>query len=49
MTAMAGFPVTARFSTTFPDMTLDRGVAWVEFGLRKPNWPEITIRFTISS
>ena len=27
-------------------MTLDRGEAWVEFGLRKPDWPEITIRYS---
>jgi hypothetical protein len=26
-------------------MHIDRGDAWVELGLRAPNWPEITIRY----
>ena len=41
------FPVNgAFFPPPFPEMTLDRGEAWVEFGLRKPDWPEITIRYS---
>jgi hypothetical protein len=27
-------------------MHIDRGDAWVELGLRVPNWPEITIRYS---
>jgi len=34
------------FDPTFPEMHLDRGDAWVELGLRVPNWPEITIRYS---
>src|SRR6266516_1496210 len=34
------------FSPTFPEMHIDRGEAWIELGLRVPNWPEITIRYT---
>jgi hypothetical protein len=30
----------------YPELTLDRGIAWVELGLRKPDWPEITIRYS---
>jgi hypothetical protein len=30
----------------FPEMHIDRGDAWVELGLRVPNWPEITIRYS---
>ena len=26
-------------------MHIDRGDAWIELGLRVPNWPEITIRY----
>src|SRR5947199_4559811 len=26
-------------------MQVDRGNAWIELGLRTPNWPEITIRY----
>src|ERR1700745_2109963 len=33
------------FSPPFPEMHIDRGEAWVELGLRAPNWPEITIRY----
>lgn len=41
------FPVNGQFfPPPFPDMTLDRGEAWIEFGLRKPDWPEITIRYS---
>jgi hypothetical protein len=29
----------------YPEMHIDRGDAWVELGLRVPNWPEITIRY----
>jgi hypothetical protein len=34
------------FPPPFPDMHIDRGDAWIELGLRAPNWPEITIRYT---
>jgi hypothetical protein len=34
------------FSPQFPEMHIDRGEAWVELGLRVPNWPEITIRYS---
>ena len=27
-------------------MHIDRGEAWVELGLRVPDWPEITIRYS---
>jgi hypothetical protein len=33
------------FSPPFPEMHTDRGDAWIELGLRVPNWPEITIRY----
>jgi hypothetical protein len=33
------------FNPPYPDMHVDRGDAWVELGLRAPNWPEITIRY----
>src|ERR1043166_6383314 len=33
------------FSPPFPEMHVDRGEAWVELGLRVPDWPEITIRY----
>ena len=33
------------FPPAFPEMHIDRGDAWVELGLRVPNWPEITIRY----
>ncbi len=29
-----------------PELTLDRGIAWVELGLRMPEWPEITIHYS---
>ncbi len=36
--------------TFFPppnqELSLDRGEAWVELGLRAPNWPEITIHYS---
>jgi hypothetical protein len=34
------------FSPPFPEMHIDRGDVWVELGLRAPNWPEITIRYS---
>jgi len=34
------------FEPPFPEMHIDRGDAWVELGLRAPNWPEITIRYS---
>jgi hypothetical protein len=33
------------FPPTFPEMHIDRGDAWIELGLRVPDWPEITIRY----
>jgi hypothetical protein len=33
------------FDPPFPEMHIDRGDAWIELGLRAPNWPEITIRY----
>lgn len=33
------------FEPPFPEMHIDRGSAWVELGLRVPDWPEITIRY----
>jgi len=33
------------FEPPFPEMHIDRGDAWLELGLRAPNWPEITIRY----
>jgi hypothetical protein len=33
------------FPPPFPEMHIDRGDAWIELGLRAPNWPEITIRY----
>jgi hypothetical protein len=30
----------------FPELTLDRGIAWVELGLRVPDWPEITLNYS---
>lgn len=34
------------FPPTFPDMHIDRGEGWVEFGIRLPDWPEITVHFS---
>jgi hypothetical protein len=34
------------FPPPFPEMHIDRGDVWVELGLRVPDWPEITIRYT---
>ena len=33
------------FPPPFPEMHIDRGDAWIELGLRVPDWPEITIRY----
>jgi hypothetical protein len=33
------------FPPAYPEMHIDRGDAWIELGLRAPNWPEITIRY----
>ncbi len=33
------------FNPPYPEMHIDRGDAWVELGLRVPDWPEITIRY----
>lgn len=33
------------FNPPYPEMYVDRGDAWIELGLRAPNWPEITIRY----
>jgi hypothetical protein len=35
-----------RFAPRFSEMHVDRGEAWVELGLRVPDWPEITIRYS---
>jgi hypothetical protein len=34
------------FPPPFPEMHIDRGEAWVELGLRVPDWPEITLRYS---
>jgi hypothetical protein len=34
------------FPPQFPEMHIDRGEAWIELGLRVPEWPEITIRYS---
>ncbi|HEV3147268.1 MAG TPA: hypothetical protein VGZ24_01345 [Chthoniobacterales bacterium] len=34
------------FSPPFPEMHIDRGEAWVELGLRLPDWPEITLHYS---
>jgi hypothetical protein len=34
------------FPPRYHELTLDRGIAWVELGLRKPDWPEITIHYS---
>ena len=33
------------FNPPYLEMHIDRGDAWIELGLRAPNWPEITIRY----
>lgn len=34
------------FPPPIPEMHIDRGEAWIELGLRVPDWPEITIRYS---
>ena len=34
------------FPPPFPEMHIDRGEAWVELGLRLPDWPEITLHYS---
>jgi hypothetical protein len=34
------------FRPPFQEMELDRGEAWVELGLRVPNWPEMTLHYS---
>lgn len=34
------------FAPPIPEMHIDRGEAWVELGLRVPNWPEITLHYS---
>ena len=34
------------FEPPIPEMHIDRGEAWVELGLRVPDWPEITLRYS---
>jgi hypothetical protein len=34
------------FQPPYPEMHIDRGDAWVELGLRVPNWPELTFRYS---
>jgi hypothetical protein len=34
------------FPPPIPEMHIDRGEAWVELGLRMPDWPEITIHYS---
>jgi hypothetical protein len=41
------FPVNGQFfPPPIPEMHIDRGEAWVERGLRLPDWPEITLRYS---
>ncbi|MGH8092410.1 MAG: hypothetical protein ACREIF_02910 [Chthoniobacterales bacterium] len=41
------FPVNGQFfPPPIPEMHIDRGEAWIELGLRIPNWPEITLRYS---
>jgi hypothetical protein len=44
----AGFlsPQGTWFPPPFPEMHIDRGEAWIELGLRVPDWPEITLRYS---
>ena len=34
------------FGPPISEMHIDRGEGWVEFGLRVPDWPEITVHFS---
>jgi hypothetical protein len=38
-------PQATWFPPTFPEMHIDRGEAWIELGLRVPDWPEITFHY----
>jgi hypothetical protein len=41
------FPVNGQFfPPPNPEMHIDRGEAWVELGLRLPDWPEITLHYS---
>ena len=41
------FPINGQFfNPPFPETHIDRGEAWIELGLRVPNWPEITVRYS---
>lgn len=41
------FPINGQFfPPPHPEMHIDRGEAWVELGLRLPNWPEITLHYS---
>jgi len=41
------FPPNGQFFTPpFPEMHIDRGDAWIELGLRLPDFPEITLRYS---
>lgn len=41
------FPPNGQFFTPFfPEMHIDRGDIWVELGLRVPEWPEVTLRYS---
>ncbi|HEY3663569.1 MAG TPA: hypothetical protein VGL24_10485 [Chthoniobacterales bacterium] len=41
------FPLNGQFfPPPFGELHLDRGEAWVELGLRLPDWPEITVRYS---
>ncbi len=46
MATPGSFRTTMSSSTPpYPEMHVDRGDAWIELGLRAPDWPEITIRY----
>jgi hypothetical protein len=41
------FPPNGQFFSPFvPEMHIDRGDIWVELGLRVPEWPEMTLRYS---
>ena len=41
------FPPNGQFFTPpFPEMHIDRGAAWFELGLRIPDFPEVTLRYS---
>ena len=39
-------PAQCLLAPPIPEMHIDRGDAWAEIGLRLPNWPEITVRYS---